>query len=400
MNKKLIIGVIVFLVIGGGIFYFLTTGNVGEKYNTVEVKQEQIEKYVEATGVVSSKNIRTYYGNGAQKIEEINLSLGDQVEKDQLLFKYEDQIDLEIQKVKKQIEALEATYSEALSGTDVENVNNARIEISKIKESLALAISNKEKVEKLYNNDAVSRNALEQAISSVNQLQSNLAMAQNNYNQLVKGVSEHTKKKYEAEIDALLLTIKSLENNKENLKVYADIDGVVTEMDTFSGDRPSPGRMILEVHGSSEKILLVDFMVEDVQKIKVGMKGKIIDTKLGIDVDGLIVEKLHPKAFETQSELGVKENRQTVELSLPNSVKDLAYGLEVDTQVMVEETRTALLIPKGAIYQQDFKKYVKVLEDDEVIEKEITTGIEVDKNIEVLEGLTEGALVILNYQED
>ena len=400
MNKKLIIGVIIFSVLGAGIFYFLTTGNVGEKYNTVEVKEGEVEKYVEATGVVSSKNVRAYYGNGTQKIEEINLALGDQVEKGQLLFKYEDQLDLEIQKVKKQIDALEATYSEALSGADVENVNNARIEISKIKKSLALATSNKESLEKLYNNDAVSRNELDQAISNINQLRSNLAMAQNNYNQLVKGVSEHTKRKYEAEIDALLLTIKSLENNKENSKTYADIDGLVTELDTFEGDTPSPGRIILEIHGSSEKILLVDFMVEDVRKIKVGMKGTIQDPKLGINMDGLIVEKLHPKAFETQSELGVKENRQTVEISLPESAKDLAYGLEVDAQVMVEDTRTALLIPKGAIYQQDLKKYVKVLEDGKPVEKEITTGIEVNDNIEVVEGLTEGTLVILNYQED
>ena len=116
MKKKLIIGVIVFSVIGVGIFYFLTTGNIGEQYNTVEVKEGEVEKYVEATGVVSSKNVRAYYGNGTQKIEETTLALGDQVEKGQLLFKYEDQLDLEIQKVKKQIDALEATYSEALSG--------------------------------------------------------------------------------------------------------------------------------------------------------------------------------------------------------------------------------------------------------------------------------------------
>lgn len=400
MNKKLIIGVIVFLVIGGGIFYFLTTGNIGEKYNTVEVKQGEIEKYVEATGIVSSKNIRTYYGNGAQKIEEINLELGDQVEKGQMLFKYEDQLDLEIQKVQKQIDALEAKYSEALSGTSLENVNNARIEIAKIKESIALAVNDKERLEKLYNNDAVSRNTLEQAMSTVNQLENNLSIAQNNYNQLIKGVSEYTKQMYESEIDALLLTIKGLEENKENMKIYSDIDGIVTKLDTFEGDTPSPGRMILEVYGVSEKILLVDFMVEDAQKIKKDMKGKITDTKLGIQMDGLIVEKLHPKAFETLSELGVKENRQTVEISLPESSNTLSYGLEVDTQVLVEETKKALLIPKAAIYQQNLKDYVKILEDGKPIEKEITIGIEVNNKVEVLKGLTEGTLVILNYQED
>lgn len=400
MKKKLIIAIVVFSVIGVGIFYFLTTGNIGEKYNTVEVKQGQVEKYVEESGIVSSKDVRTYYGNGIQKVEELTVALGDHVEKGQLLVKYEDQLGLEIEKVEKQIDALEATYSETLTGTDVETVNNARIEITKIKERLALERDSRDRLEKLYKSDAVSKSELDQAISNVNQLQSDLTIAQNNYNQLVKGVSEYTKQKYEAEIDALLLTIETLENNRENLKILSDIDGVVTELHTFKGDTPSPGRMILEVHGSSEKILLVDFMVEDAQNINVGMKGKIEDHKLGISMDGLVVSKLYPKAFETQSELGVKENRQTIEIDLPKSAEKLTYGLEVDTKVMVDETRGALLIPKGALYHKDSKEYVKILEDGEAVEKEITTGIEIDNTIEVKEGLTEGTLVILNYQED
>jgi multidrug efflux pump subunit AcrA (membrane-fusion protein) len=400
MKKKLIVGIIIFSIIGVGIFYFLTTGNVGEKYNTVEVKQAQVEKYVEATGIVSSKAVRKYYGNGSQKIKDLTLALGDQVEKGQLLLEYEDQIDLEIQKVEKQIDALEASYGEILSGTDIESINNARIEISKIKENLASAIKDRDTLETLYNNEAVSKNELDQEISNVNQLESNLAIAQNNYNQLVKGVSKFTKDKYEAEIDALLLTIKSLQEKKENSEIYADINGVVTALNTFKGDTPSPGQMILEIYGTSEKILLVDFMVEDALKINDGMKAVIEDHTLGIYMDGLVVNQLYPKAFETLSELGVRENRQTVEISVPESSEKLNYGLEIDTKVMIEETRDALLIPKGAIYQKDLKTYVKVIEDGKAVEKEIKTGIEVENNVEVKEGLTEGTLVVLNYQED
>jgi len=400
MKKKLIIAFIVFSVIGGGIFYFLTTGNVGEKYNTVEVKQGQVEKYVEAVGRISSKNIRKYYGNGANRVEEMALVLGDHVEKGQLLVKYEDNLDLEIQKVEKQIEALEATYNEILSGRDMESVNNAKIEISRIKNNLELAILNKDRIEKLYNNQGVSKIELEQAVNNVQQLQSSLAIAQNTYSQLVKGVSANTKKKYEAEIEALLLTIETLEKNRENYRITADIDGIVTALETFKGDMPSPGTMILEIQDPSEKILLVDFMVEDAQNIKKDMQGAIEDKKLGINIDDLRVDKIHPKAFVTLSELGVEENRQTVEMSLPKTAEALPYGLEVDTKVMVEATRAALLIPIGAVYQQDSKKYVKVLEDKKPVEREIITGIEVNNTIEVKDGLTEGELIILNYEED
>ncbi len=139
MNKKLIIVFAIFSAIGLGLFYFLTMGNIGVKYNTVEVIRGEVGKYVEDVGRISSKNIRKYYGNGASEVEEMTLELGDHVEKGQLLIKYEDNLDLEIQKVEKQIKALEATYREALSGTDVDRINSARIEVSSIRNDLEMA---------------------------------------------------------------------------------------------------------------------------------------------------------------------------------------------------------------------------------------------------------------------
>lgn len=400
MKKKLIIAFVVFSAIGVGIFYFLTTGNIGAKYNTAEVKMGEVEKYIEEVGRISSKNIRRYNGTGANKVEEMTLELGDYVKKGQLLVKYEDNLDLEIQKVEKQIEALKATYRDVLSGTDVESVNNAKIEISRIRSNLELATKNKESIEALYNIGAVPQVELEQAINSMEQLQSSLAIAQNTYNQLVKGVSANIKKRYEAEIDVMLLTLEIYKKNRENYMIYADGDGIVTELNTFKGDIPSPGSMILEIQDPSEKVILVDFMVEDARNIKLDMKVEIKDPNLGINIGNLKVDRIYPKAFVTLSELGVEENRQTVEINFPESSEELAYGLEVQTKVMIEESRGALMIPVGAVYQNDSKKYVKVLEDKKPVEREIITGIEVNNNIEVKDGLIEGELVILNYQEN
>jgi multidrug efflux pump subunit AcrA (membrane-fusion protein) len=59
-----------------------------------------------------------------------------------------------------------------------------------------------------------------------------------------------------------------------------------------------------------------------------------------------------------------------------------------------------LLVPMGAVIQKDGKTYVKVLENDKPIERQVTTGISVDKNIEITDGVIEGDHVLINYQED
>lgn len=400
MKKKVLIPVLILSIVGIAIVYFLTTGNIGTKYNTVEVKRGTLGKYVEEVGIIRSRNIRQYYSSGLGKVEDITIELGDKVNKGQLLVKFEDNFDLEIQKVEKQIEALEATYSGILQGTDIQSINNAKIEISRIKSNLDLALKDKERIEELYNNGAVPLVELERAINSFDQLSSALAIAQNNYSQLTKGVSLSSKKKYEAEIDILLLTLEGLQRNRDNSAIIADIDGVITELKTFVGDSPYPGSMIIEIQDPKNNVVAVDFMVEDALKINEGMKASLEDSLLDIQIDNLKVDKKYPKAFTTVSVLGEKENRQTVEINLPETEGEITYGIEVNTRVVIEETKDAILVPKGSVYQLNSNNYVKILENGKPVEREITIGLEMNDQVEVKSGLTEGDLVILNYQDN
>ena len=403
MKKKLIIAFVIFISVGLGLFYLLTMGNIGVKYNTVEVMKDEAGIYVQDVGRISSKNIRRYYGNSMDKVVEMTLKLGDHVKKGQPLIVYEadtETVDLEVQKIEKQIEALEAIYKDAKSGTDIQSINNARIEISKIESQIDIATKDKDRIETLYNEGIVPLVELEQSLENIEKLQSSLEIARNNYNRLAKGISGNIREKYEADIDAMLLSIDILEKRKEDNILYADIEGIVTELNTFEGDTPSASIMMLEIQDPTEEVVLVDFMVEDAIRMRPSLEAKIEDVSLDIKIDHLMVNQIYPKAFVTLSELGVEENRQTVSIDLPTSDYTLAFGLEVETMVMIEPPREMLLIPIGAVVEKNSKQYVEVLVDDTPIEREILTGINVEGNIEVINGLEEGDQVILNYQNE
>ncbi len=400
MKKKLVIALVIFTAVAAGIFYFLTTGNVGKRYNTAQVEKEEVGRFIQETGRVSSMNIRKYYGNSVNKIESLNVQLGDHVKSGQLLIKYEDDLDIEIRKVEKQIEALEATYSSVTLGTDIENINSAKIEISRIKGNIELTTKNRDRIQELYNNGAVPLVELEQVQDNIEQLESSLAVAQNNYNQLIKDVSESIRKRYEAEIDVLLLTLESIERRRDNSQVYSDIDGIVTEFNTFVGDIPLAGSMILEIQDPNAKVVLVDFMVEDALLVKPHMRALLVDQNMGVNIDNLKINRIYPKAFITMSELGVEENRQTIEIGIYNNEEVLPFGLELNTRVIIDEAEESLLIPKDAVYIRNGSKYVEVLESGEPVERRIETGIEDGSHIVVKQGLKEGEEVILKYMED
>lgn len=346
MKKKLIIPLVILLVIGAVIFYFLMTGNIGKDYNTAQVKIGKIEKFVEEVGTISSNKLRNYYGNSVSKVEKMDLKLGDYVKKGQLLIKFEDDVD--------------------------ENLRITKKKIVNVKNSINFAKENKDKIEILYKNGGAAESELKEAVYELEQLQ--------------------------GEMDILILSLQNLQENKKESIIYADFDGLVTELNTFEGDTPSAGIMILEIMDPLEKNILVDFMVSDALFIKPGMKAEVSDEKLNIKIGNINVGKIHPKSFTVYSELGVEENRQRVEIDIPPSNQELSFGLKVNTRIMIEETKEALLIPVGAVYEKDFKSYVEVLEEGKPVEKEVVKGIENNNLIEIKEGLIEGEKVILTYE--
>lgn len=346
MKKKMIIALVILLVIAAGIFYFLTRGNVGTNYNTAQVKIGKIEKIVEEIGTINSRNLRKHYGDSVKTIKKIDLELGDYVKKGQLLIKFEDNID--------------------------ENINITKRKIAKVKSSIDFANENKDKLEILYKNGGISESELKKAKYELEQLQ--------------------------GDIDLLALSLQNLQVNKKDSMIFADFDGLITELNTFEGDTPSAGTMILEIMDPLEKNIIVNFKVADALLIKADMKAEVNDGELGIKIENIKVQKIHPKSFTTYSDLGVEENRQSIELSLPQSNQELPFGLKVKTKVMIEESKEALLIPVDAVYEKDLKNYVEVLEGGKTLEREVVTGIENNNYIEIKDGLIEGEEVILIYE--
>src|SRR6056297_752615 len=203
MKKKLIIGIIVLVVVAAAGLYYFTQGTDGEDYETALAEIGNIEKHIEEIGEIASKNIRSYYGNGANEIENLYVEIGDTVNEGDLLLEYDNTIDLEIEKINKQIEALEATYNEAVSGADFEQINTAKLEIESIKNNLEFAKENLKRMEVLYENNAATEKEYEESKNQIDQLKNKLKISQNQYNLLVKGISGNIRDRYEAEIEAL-----------------------------------------------------------------------------------------------------------------------------------------------------------------------------------------------------
>jgi len=71
-------------------------------------------------------------------------------------------------------------------------------------------------------------------------------------------------------------------------------------------------------------------------------------------------------------------------------------GMTVNALIRTITHENVLAVPAASIYLKDKNKFVKILQDNKAVEREVRTGIESENGmIEIISGLNEGQRVIL-----
>ena len=390
-KKKYLIaaaGVIITVIIAS-----LLLGRQTDELETSKVKIGSIKNTIEETGIVFSKRVNTFYSDMSQKVDTLNVTVGDKVKKGEVILVYENNYDLEIERANKQIEVITASYNESVKGADFQEISNVKLNISTIEANLGFARSNLEKIKTLYENNAVSQVEYDEAGNNVAVLENQLQEAKNNYSLMIQGVSSNVKKQYEAQIDEVVILKQILEKNKEQSSIKAEFDGVITELNVYQGSMTQAGVPVVEIQDDLSLGIYVEVLAEDAMDVIKGMDFNIMDDDEVIK--GLLISRIYPKAQSKISDLGVEQKRVRIEADLDDTSYKL--GSEVDVEIVLMEKNDALLVDKDAVYEKDKKKYVTVIKGNNETETEITTGLENDINVEVLSGLNENDVVLLGF---
>lgn len=371
----------------------LSGGQSPYEGKTSKVKLGTIQNTLEETGTVYSKRVNTFYSDMSQRVEVLNVSVGDKVKKGDIILTYENSYDLEIERAKKQIEAITATYNETVKGADFKEISNMKLNISTIESSLILAKNNLDKIKTLYENKAVSEVEYREAENNVLALENQLKEVKNNYDLMMQGVSSNVKKQYEAQIEEIMVQIKILEEKIAQASIKAEFDGIITELNVHQGSMTKPGVVVVEIQDENSLGIYVEVLAEDAIKTVNGMPFII---SYDGEIKELKIDRIYPKAEATISELGVEQKRVRIEANLEDE-NELKIGTEVDVIIVLEEKNDVLLVERDAVYEKDHKEYVTVLEGSNEVEREVITGLKNDDYAEVVSGLSEDEVVLIEY---
>ena len=390
-KKKYVILSVLLVIAFVMVFSFFSGSQDSYEGKTSKVELGTIRKTLEETGTVYSKRVNTFYSDMGRIVKSLNVSVGDKVKKGDVILTYDNNYDLEIERANKQIEVITATYNESIKGADFQEISNLKLNISTIETNLSFARNSLEKMETLYENNAISQVEYDEAKNNVSVLENQLQEANNNYGLLVKGVSSNVKKQYEAQIDEVMIQIKILQKNIEQSSIIAEFDGIITELNVHQGSMTQAGVMVVEIQDDLNLGIYVEVLAEDAMDIKKGMPFNIMDDGI---IKELTINRIYPKAQAKISDLGVEQKRVRIEADLDDI--SLRISSETDVEIVLQEKTDLLLVDKDAIYEKEHKKYVTLISGSNEVESEITTGLEDDNNVEVLTGLKENDLVLID----
>jgi len=211
--------------------------------------------------------------------------------------------------------------------------------------------------------------------------------------------SETAAKQLAAQISSLQYSIESYAVSSGATGINAPTDGVITGVYVKEGEFVVAGSSLFEISDLNEIHVVSDFIAEDADHISVGDMARIYNEDAGFSDENGMVKKVHLKAENKISDLGVNQKRVTVEISFGTD-KQVRLGSNMNVDIIVEKKENVLRISDLAIFEKAKKNCVYIIEEGKAVLREIETGLEGEDYIEVISGLSEGDTVILSPSDE
>ncbi len=366
---KIIIGVLVLLLLGGGVAWSVKYSQRGiVTVQTGKVLREDLVSTVTASGEIKPKNYIDIGANAMGELTAILVKEGDRVKKGALLAKVENTqptADVESQEAALRSAEADAAASEAAYRAGQDNVTTMQAGIDRAQSDLDKAKIDYDRSKLLFDQKLIARQdfdakkaAYDSAVASLSEAKSKLVQARS---QLAQNAAQNTSTQRHIAQQRAGLSRTSDILKKYNS--YSPLDGVVTNLPMKVGETVVPG---IQSSTSSTIMTIADMSVitaelrvdeTDIVNIKIGQVADItIDalpnktfkghvTEIG---DTAILRSTGVAASQSQTSSNEAKDFKVV-IAMDNPPDEVRPGLSCTAKVTTATVKNALAIPIQAL---------------------------------------------------
>lgn len=363
MNKKIVIGVVILVLLCVSAFLFLKQQSGADQanmvYHPVQVERGTIQLTISSAGTIVPKTEIEVKSKASGKILRIYVRDGDRVKKGQLL--------LELDKTEEETKVKQAQAT----------VLSAEAKVIQAKERFTDALRNEAQSQALLDDKLISLETYLKAKSDANSVSGDVKIAAASLMNAQEG-------------------LKNAQVSYADTEILAPIDGMVLERLVEEGQiissgisASSGGTKLFSIGDMSQLLSKSDVDEVDIGKLKIGQPAQIeVDAYEGRVFRGKL-SHISPK--------GVNQSNVTVfaiEIDITDPHKMLLKaGLTNTAKIIVEEKKDVLLLPTYAVTTIRNQSQVYIKEKNQYVAKKIKTGLNNYEQVEIVSGLSEGDMV-------
>jgi HlyD family secretion protein len=321
------------------------------------------------------------------KIVQLNVALGQQVQKGQVLFS------LDKNDLMNSVRQAEAQYQVALANLKQSDANaaqslqQAKNGLTQAEQGLKDAQRNEQRMAELFNQGAISAQQYEQAKTAL----TNAQTAYENAKQALATAQQRTGVAVmEASVEQARVALQNAREQLANTTVTSPISGYVAAVNGAVGEMASPQQPVVTVVNTNPLIVKANLSEAEISSVKQGEKVTVSLPALNKDLVGT-VKAVSPVMDPTL-------RAYPVEISLSNPDNQLKADMVVNVKFGQEQTSSALIVPRKAVFDENGKRFVYKLEGTIAKKVEVTTGEESSDLIEVKTGLADGDKIVVKGQ--
>jgi RND family efflux transporter MFP subunit len=412
MNKKIIIGSIIVIAAAGlitaGILKNPGTSETFGSGSKVEVKTAKIQKgdissYVSCDGKVEEVEKAEIFFDTPLKVKRVFVKVGQKVTKGQQLFELdEDSLtsQLKTQRVNRKSQQI-SMNSKALDQEVERTFNNLKAAERTYNDCKKTYEENFE----LYKANAITKIELDQSQKNLTEAESGMNGLKNAkiaYDSAVEN-RDNNKKSSQETIKLTDLQISDLEKKISQVKrdSASPMNGVVTSLGVEEGAFTNTMQAACSIINPDKLQIRAKVKEFDIKNIKVGQKTRVSGDAIeeGKEITG-IIKSIAPVAVSNATTSG-NETVVEVLVEVHGAGEILKPGLNVTCDISAFNKKDVLLVPMDAITpDKDDNNMVFVVDEKTSTMKQhkVKIGINSEMSVEVLDGLREGDLVVLDPQ--
>lgn len=333
----------------------------GTKQPSTFPKQENIQAYVYASGILKSKDQYQVYAPVSGIVQEIYVKEGDTVKTGQALLK----ISAEMQRYQRENAALNKGFSDFSANQSKLEDAAQGIEVSKLKwrnDSLLWA-----RAFELFKQNIGSKVELEQRELAFQNSRANYISAQIKYRELkrqLEFVSEQAKRNFEI-----------YQKQEDDFIIKSEVSGLVYNVLKEKGEMVSPQMPVAVLGSASQFILEMQVDENDITKINLGQKVFVRLDSYKNQVFSAQVSKIQPWMNE-------RSKAFTIEALFTELPLRVYPNITFEANILYAEKEQAITIPREFLIKDSL---VLSAQGDTL---RVKVGLKDYEKVEVLSGLT------------